>query len=128
MIVSIPVSIGELIDKISILLIKSDKISDLNKNNLIKKELNQLREILDSINLEQNKIESYLIDLKEINLKLWNVEDEIRTLEGKKKFNQKFIELARSVYKLNDVRAKIKLEINNEFGSSIIEIKSYKDY
>ena len=128
MIVSIPVSIGELIDKISILLIKSDKISDLNKNNLIKKELNQLREILDSINLEQNKIESYLIDLKEINLKLWNVEDEIRTLEGKKKFNQKFIELARSVYKLNDVRAKIKLEINNEFGSSIIEIKSYIDY
>ena len=94
MIVSIPVSIGELIDKISILLIKSDKISDLNKNNLIKKELNQLREILDSINLEQNKIESYLIDLKEINLKLWNVEDEIRTLEGKKKLS--WVKLSRA--------------------------------
>ncbi len=128
MIISAPVSLGELIDKISILLIKKEKIADQTKNNHISHELNKLQETLNISSIDKSKIDPLIQELKDINLKLWKVEDEIRICEKEKDFKEKFINLARSVYKYNDVRASIKLKINNDFGSSLVEIKSYENY
>ena len=128
MIISAPVSLGELIDKISILLIKKEKIVDQTKNNHISHELNKLQETLNISSIDKSKIDPLIQELKDINLKLWKVEDEIRICEKEKDFKEKFINLARSVYKYNDVRASIKLKINNDFGSSLVEIKSYENY
>ena len=127
-----PISLGELMDKISILLIKKDKIIDKNKLNLIEDELNLLNKSI-SIIINQNKdrqieILSSMDDLKKINSELWDIEDKLRECERKKIFDQSFIELARSVYLTNDKRSKIKLEINKKFGSQIIEVKSYTKY
>ena len=127
MIINIPISLGELIDKISILVIKEKKIKDEKKNNLIREELTLLRKTLNEV-ANNNSINNYLNQLTDVNSTLWKIEDEIRDCEKNKKFDQKFIELARSVYITNDKRAEIKLEINNKFGSKIVEVKSYTKY
>ena len=127
MIINTPISLGELIDKISVLVIKEKKIKDETKNNLIREELTLLRETLNEV-ANNNSINNYLNQLIDVNSTLWKIEDEIRDCEKNKKFDQKFIELARSVYITNDRRSEIKLEINNKFGSKIVEVKSYKKY
>ena len=127
MIINIPISLGELIDKISILAIKEKKITDEKKNNLIREELTLLKESLNDT-VKNNAINNYLNQLIDVNSTLWKIEDEIRNCEKNKKFDQTFIELARSVYINNDKRAEIKLEINNKFGSKIVEVKSYTKY
>lgn len=128
MIFTTPVSLGELLDKISILLIKKKKIKNRNKLTLINNELKKLQSILAKSNIKKDKLKKYLNLLKNINLKLWMVEDKLRECEKKKNFNNNFIKLARSVYKFNDKRANIKLKINKKFKSTIIEVKSYKKY
>ena len=120
------ISAGELIDKITILEIKKTKISDKEKLDDIKKELFSLNETLKKFIPNQNNIKNLIDELKKINLKLWDIEDGKRTAEKNNKFDKKFIELARNVYKFNDERAKIKLHINNALGSNIKEVKSYK--
>ena len=127
MIINTPISLGELIDKISILVIKEKKIKNEKKNNLIREELTLLRKTLNEA-ANNNSINNYLNQLIDVNSTLWKIEDEIRDCEKNKKFDQKFIELARSVYITNDKRAEIKLEINNKFGSKIVEVKSYTKY
>ena len=127
MIVNTPISLGDLIDKISILVIKEKKITDEKKNNLIREELTLLRKTLNEA-ANNNSINNYLNQLIDVNSTLWKIEDEIRDCEKNKKFDQKFIELARSVYITNDKRAEIKLEINNKFGSKLVEVKSYVKY
>ena len=128
MIFTTPISLGELLDKISILLIKKKKIKNRNKLTLINNELKKLQSILAKSNIKKDKLKKYLNLLKNINLKLWMVEDKLRECEKKKNFNNNFIKLARSVYKFNDKRANIKLKINKKFKSTIIEVKSYKKY
>ena len=121
------ISAGELIDKITILEIKKEKISNKEKLVEVNKELISLNETLKkSINNDESKILSFKNDLKNINLKLWNIEDGKRSAEKNNKFDEKFIQLARNVYKFNDKRAKIKLAINNALGSNIKEVKSYE--
>ena len=127
MIINTPISLGELIDKISILVIKEKKIKDEKKNNLIREELTLLKKTLNEV-ANNNSINNYLNQLIDVNSTLWKIEEEIRDCEKNKKFDQKFIELARSVYITNDKRAEIKLEINNKFGSKIVEVKSYTKY
>ena len=127
MIINTPISLGELVDKISILKIKQKKINDKKKSFFIKEELSLLQTILLNLALDK-KIYVYLDKLTEINSKLWRIEDDIRDCERNKKFNQKFINLSRAVYKNNDKRSEIKLEINNHFGSTLVEIKSYEKY
>ena len=128
MIIKIPISLGELVDKISILLIKKEKIKDKKKLKFIIKELIELQNKLNKIDIKKNKIKKYLKDIKKINSKLWIIEDKIRKHEKNRKFDKKFIKLARSVYINNDSRANIKSLINEEFGSNIIEVKSYEKY
>ena len=127
MIINTPISLGELIDKISILLIKERKITDVKKIDLIHEELTLLKKTLNKV-AKENAINDYLNQLIDVNSTLWKIEDEIRDCEKNKKFDQKFIELARSVYITNDRRAEIKLEINRKFGSKIVEVKSYTKY
>ena len=120
------ISAGELIDKITILEIKKEKISNKKKLIEVDKELVSLNETLKKSINDENKILSFKNDLKNINLKLWDIEDGKRSAEKNNKFDEKFIQLARNVYKFNDERAKIKLAINNAFGSNIKEVKSYE--
>ena len=120
------ISAGELIDKITILEIKKEKISNKEKLVEVNKELISLNETLKKSINDESKISSFKNDLKNINLKLWDIEDGKRSAEKNNKFDEKFIELARSVYKFNDERAKIKLAINNALGSNIKEVKSYE--
>ena len=120
------ISVGELIDKITILEIKKEKISNKEKLIEVNKELISLNETLKKSINNESKISSFKNDLKNINLKLWDIEDGKRSAEKNKKFDEKFIELARNVYKFNDERAKIKLAINNALGSNIKEVKSYE--
>lgn len=120
----IPVSIGELFDKYSILQIKSEKIKDSNKLILINKELNYLKNIIYNLKIDLKMITT----IKEINSTLWFIEDEIREKEFKKEFDNEFILLARLVYQTNDKRSQIKNEINILFNSDIIDIKSYSNY
>ena len=119
------ISAGELVDKITILEIKKNKISDENKLKEIDKELNSLNNTMDKFILEKSKILTFKDQLKEINLKLWDIEDGKRAAEKNKDFGKIFIELARNVYKFNDERAKIKLKINEILGSNIKEVKSH---
>ena len=119
------ISAGELVDKITILEIKKKKIKDQEKLAEVDKELISLNNTFQK-NISQNAdLKNMIKDLKEINLKLWDIEDGRREAEKNKKFDNKFIELARNVYKLNDERAKIKLKINQFLGSNIKEVKSY---
>ncbi len=120
------ISAGELIDKITILEIKKEKISNKEKLIEVDKELVSLNETLKKSINDENKILSFKNDLKNINLKLWDIEDGKRSAEKNNKFDEKFIQLARNVYKFNDERAKIKLAINDAFGSNIKEVKSYE--
>ena len=120
------ISAGELIDKITILEIKKEKISNKEKLVEVNKELSSLNETLKKSINNNIKISSFKKDLKNINLKLWDIEDRKRSAEKNNKFDEKFIQLARNVYKFNDERAKIKLSINNAFGSNIKEVKSYE--
>lgn len=127
MIINTPVSLGELVDKISILHIKNINIKDDEKLKLIREELELLNQTLNK-HIKKNDIQNFLDSLIEINSKLWVIEDDIRDCERNKKFDQTFIDLARSVYFTNDKRSEVKLEINKKFGSKIIEVKSYEEY
>ena len=120
------ISAGELIDKITILEIKKDKISDKEKLFQVEKELVSLKETLKKSIADQDLILNLKKDLKDINSKLWEIEDGKRNAEKNNDFGKKFVELARNVYKFNDERAKIKLKINNLLGSRIKEVKSYE--
>ena len=121
------ISIGELLDKISILEIKNKNINDKLKLNHIKKEYKILLQIKNRIKLKKI-INTYYKQLKRINVTLWNIENEIKKYEELKKFNKKFISLARKVYFTNDKRSQIKLKINKVMNSNIIEMKSYSKY
>ena len=127
MIINTPVSLGELVDKISILHIKNLNIKDSEKLKLVKEELLLLNKTLDD-HVNRNDIQLHLDSLIAINSKLWVIEDDIRDCERNKIFDQKFVDLARSVYFTNDKRSEVKLEINKKFGSKIIEVKSYEQY
>ncbi|NMN68153.1 hypothetical protein VP91_00013180 [Candidatus Pelagibacter ubique] len=124
----VEVSIGELLDKISILEIKKEKIKDSEKLNFINDEHVILKEQLDQNVKSDDKLNRLFQSLKEINAKLWVIEDDKRLCEKDKDFTEKFIKLSRDVHFLNDDRAKIKLEINNHTGSKIKEIKEYTSY
>ena len=124
----IEVSIGELLDKISILEIKQDKIKDPEKLKFIKNEYSILKDQLKKNVKSDDKLNNLYKSLKEINAKLWIIEDDKRQCEKEKDFGEKFIKLSRDVHFLNDDRAKIKLEINNYTGSVIKEIKEYTSY
>ena len=124
-IINVPISIGELIDKVTILEIKKDKLKNLKLKNILK-ELSFLRAVI-----EKNSIfirDEIFFQLKSINLKLWDIEDKIRIKEKTKEFDNEFIELARSVYLNNDRRSETKKELNIMFNSEIIEEKSYEKY
>ena len=120
------ISAGELVDKITILEIKKAKIKNKDKLTEIEKELLSLNETMKKFIPDNSKISKFKNNLKEINLKLWDIEDGKRSAEKNNEFGEKFIELARKVYKFNDERAKIKLAINNALGSNIKEVKSYE--
>ena len=121
-------SAGELIDKISILEIKLEKIKNKASQDEINKEYNMLKEVQNSSIEMTEKLKTLLKEIKEVNLNLWNIEDKLRICEKNKDFGQTFIELARSVYLNNDKRSKIKSKINEVSGSNIKEIKQYVDY
>ena len=127
MLINTPVSLGELVDKISILIVKQRNITDQKKLNQVNKELDYLKETLNK-HVTNDEIESYMNNLIDINSKLWIVEDHIRDCERNKQFDEKFIKLARSVYFTNDKRANLKLDINKNFGSELVEVKSYEQY
>ena len=118
------ISAGELLDKISILEIKLDKIKDKTRNSEIKKEYEVLKKIEKSYIESNDKIKKLIIQIKDVNLALWDIEDEIRICEKNKNFDKNFIKLARSVYITNDKRAKIKSEINEILKSNIKEVKA----
>ena len=124
----VEVSIGELLDKISILEIKQDKIKDPEKLKFINNEYSILKDQLKKNIKSDDKLNNLYQSLKEINAKLWVIEDNKRQCEKDKDFGEKFIKLSRDVHFLNDDRAKIKLEINNHTGSVIKEIKEYTSY
>ena len=124
----VEVSIGELLDKISILEIKQEKIKDPEKLRFISNEHSILKKQLDDNVKSDDKIKDLFQSLKDINAKLWVIEDDKRQCEKEKDFTESFIKLSRDVHFLNDDRAKIKLEINNHTGSKIKEIKEYTSY
>ena len=124
----VEVSVGELLDKISILEIKQEKIKDLGKLKFINEEHSILKDQLNNNIKSDQKLNELFESLKEINAKLWVIEDDKRQFEKEKDFTETFIKLSRDVHFLNDDRAKIKLEINNHTGSKIKEIKEYTSY
>ena len=124
----VEVSVGELLDKISILEIKKDKIKDPGKLEYIRDELSLLKEEFKNNIKSDSKIDKMYQSLKIINSRLWTIEDDKRKCEKEKDFTENFIKLSRDVHILNDDRAKIKLEINNYTGSKIKEIKQYTSY
>ena len=120
------ISAGELVDKITILKIKKEKIANKEKLVEIKKELDSLTNTFNKSIKKNINLETLTKELKNTNLKLWDIENKKRELEKKQGFGKEFIELARNVYKFNDERAKIKLKINEALGSNIKEVKSYE--
>lgn len=126
--IHVPISPGELIDKITILEIKSERMSDPKKVANVKLELSLLTNTWNGSAYARNDIRAEWASLKEINGRLWVIEDEIRDKEREQKFDARFIELARSVYFINDERAAVKRKINDRLGSKIVEEKSYADY
>ncbi len=126
--INTPISVGELLDKITILEIKSEKIKDAEKLKNINHELSLLTEIWSQGGFEGEAMEDLRRQLKKVNQTLWVIEDDIRLEEKCKSFGEKFIQLARSVYFENDTRAKVKKEINLLTGSELVEEKSYEDY
>ncbi len=128
MTIKVELAYGELLDKMTILQIKSERITDESKLSNVNKELNLLNALWKSDEKSSVDIASEFTALKDINEKIWDIEDGIRDKERVKEFDQEFIELARSVYFSNDKRAEIKRTINLKLGSELIEEKSYADY
>ena len=124
--IKIPVSVGELVDKITILEIKTKNVKETGKSKNIENELSKLNLIY--ADLRNKKLDSHYEELKTINEKLWNIEDEIRILEKNKNFGTEFIKLARSVYITNDKRFDVKSKINSLYDSNIVEEKLYEEY
>ena len=127
--IQINISVGELIDKITILQIKKEKIANLKKVEKVSYELELLENSLNSFETSKTaELKNLMNELKKINQKLWKIEDDIRLLEKNKKFDDNFIKLARSVYITNDERFEVKNKINKLFSSEIEEVKSYEEY
>jgi hypothetical protein len=126
--ISVPVSFGELIDKITILEIKSDRIHDPVKLTNVLREKEMLEAVWQNCPASEQNIESLWAALRQVNERLWVIEDDIRIKEKAQAFDDEFIKLARSVYFENDERAKIKRQINELLGSELVEEKSYQDY
>jgi flagellar motility protein MotE (MotC chaperone) len=126
--IKIELSVGELLDKITILQIKSERIDDESKLENINKELHVLQSLWNASPYSENELDENISELKAINEDLWDIEDKIRDKESEQAFDQGFIALARSVYFTNDKRAEIKRVINSKTGSELIEEKSYSDY
>jgi hypothetical protein len=121
-----PISVGDLIDKITILEIKAERIADLGKLANVTKELGLLRAIAAEAGIADGSVGALVRELKAVNGTLWDIEDEIRELEARAEFGSRFVELARGVYRNNDRRAALKRKINEALGSTIVEEKSYK--
>ena len=128
MVISVPISWGELVDKITILEIKMDRIHDEEKLKNIAKELRALKTVFDQGCEDTEKIKQVKSMLRVVNEQLWDIEDDIRKCEKEKDFSQRFIDLARSVYMSNDQRAALKRKINTILESELFEEKSYEDY
>ena len=124
----IPISPGELLDKITILQIKAERISDPAKVANVRTELDMLQQVWGESVSEDEQIRALCAELKSINERLWVIEDDIRDEERNKRFSERFIELARAVYVVNDDRANAKKKVNLHLNSSIVEEKSYQDY
>ena len=124
----VEISVGELLDKISILKIKKEKIKDTDKLKFVDDEYNILKDQLDKNIKVDNKLNELFDSLKNVNSKLWIIEDEKRLYEKNSDFGEKFVKVSRDIHFLNDERSKIKLEINNYTGSKIKEIKEYTKY
>lgn len=122
------ISLGELFDKISILMVKLNNIKNTDKLNDIRHEYETLSNISTNLNIEEHVITDYINRLHNINKEIWDIEDNIRKKEALKEFDKEFIELARSVYYTNDKRFEVKNEINKKYGSGIKEQKEYQDY
>ena len=127
MLVRVPVSVGELLDKISILRIKTQRIADPAKVANVRRELDALDAEVAAMDIDRELVEGFLEELEEINGELWVIEDDIRACESRQDFGEEFIRLARAVYRTNDVRAKIKKRANEATGSELTEEKSYVD-
>jgi len=126
--ITIPISPGELLDKITILEIKSERISDADKKANVNNELAMLNKVWADAVIEDDDIKAMRTEMKNINETLWDIEDDVRDEERDKRFEDRFIELARSVYVTNDQRADVKKRINVYLKSDIVEEKSYQDY
>ena len=126
--VQVEISTGELIDKISILQIKSERITDQSKLENIKIELESLLDKWENSSFSKIEIAEEIVQIREVNEKLWELEDDIRIKEARYSFDEDFVRLARSVYVTNDKRAEIKRKINEKLGSALIEEKSYSNY
>ena len=126
--INVSISIGELIDKITILEIKLEKINESDKKQNIKHELDLLNSKYIKIKELNKEIENYFKQLKEINLELWDIEESIRDCERRNNFDSEFVELSRKIYIKNDLRFEIKNKINKKFSSEIVEEKSYSKY
>ena len=124
----VPVSVGEVLDKITILQIKLAHISDANKRVNIQNELDSLLPLVDGDGFTTEEMQGLMAELKSVNEALWDIEDDIREKEAAKSFDAEFIKLARAVYVTNDRRAEIKKQINLATGSALIEEKSYESY
>jgi len=127
-VMNVPVSFGEVLDKITILEIKSERIDDPAKLENIRRELDALNRVWNSTLSDPDRVREQRRQLKAINEELWEIEDAIREQEAAGDFGERFIELARSVYITNDKRAAVKKEVNLALGSTLVEEKSYRDY
>jgi hypothetical protein len=128
MALKVEISAGEFLDKLTILKIKTERITDAGQLRNINYELDVLRQAWVDSPLSQKDVSVDLKDLKAVNEQLWDIEDQLRAMEAQKEFGDEFVQLARSVYKLNDKRAAIKRRLNEIFGSKMVEEKSYTDY
>ncbi|HCV87704.1 MAG TPA: hypothetical protein DGU02_00825 [Alphaproteobacteria bacterium] len=128
MILNVPVSVGEVVDKVTILEIKSDRISDEAKLRNIRTELDQLRPMVSGGVFDSAEVTALFDGLRAVNGELWDIEDNIRAEEAAGRFGDRFVELARAVYVTNDRRAELKKKINLATGSDLVEEKSYEDY
>jgi len=126
--IKIELSVGELLDKITILQIKAERIEDAAKLENVNKELSVLLSLWEASPYSQNDLKAQINELKAINEELWDIEDKIRDKEKQQEFDKEFVEVARSVYFTNDKRADVKKVINSKTGSELIEEKSYSDY
>jgi Family of unknown function (DUF6165) len=126
--IEVPISVGELVDKVTILAIKSEKIADAGKRANINRELDALRGVLAPLLAATSNLASLQAELRTINETLWQIEDDIRDCERNRDFGERFITLARSVYQTNDRRAAVKRQIDELMGSEIVEEKSYASY